>query len=103
MTSQFFKTPFEEQGIAVVAPNAEEIAYIQHKIESELEHGIIVEETRDAFVAIISDMQARDGIEQVILGCTELPLLLSDASSPVPCLDTMQIHVAALLDAISGR
>lgn len=100
MTNRFFKTPFEQQGIAVATPNANQIAYIQEKIEAELEHGIIVDETRDAFIAIIQDMQEREGIEQIILGCTELPLLLSDATSPIPCLDTMQIHVAALIDAI---
>lgn len=46
-------------------------------------------------------MHARHGIEQVILGCTELPLLLHDGNSPVPCLDTVGTHVAALVDAIT--
>jgi aspartate racemase len=98
MTNQFFKTPFEQQGITVSVPNASQIAYIQAKIESELEHGIIVDETRQAFIEIIQDMQKHGQIEQIILGCTELPLLLSSATSPIPCLDTMQVHVGALID-----
>lgn len=103
MTNRFFITPFEKQGVAVAVPKASQIAYIQEKIESELEHGIVVDETRDAFIAIIQEMKEREGIEQIILGCTELPLLLNDATSPIPCLDTMQIHVAALIDAIGAE
>ncbi|MDC7701660.1 aspartate/glutamate racemase family protein [Vogesella indigofera] len=101
MTNTFFVEPFVREGIAVVVPNASEIAYIHGKIESELEHGIVTDETRAGFVKIIEDMKARADIDQIILGCTELPLLLSDDSSPVPCLDTVAIHVAALVEKIT--
>lgn len=103
MTNTFFVAPFEREGIAVVIPNAVEIAYIQGKIEAELEHGIVTDETRAGFVKIIEDMKTRAGIDQIVLGCTELPLLLSDESSPVPCLDTMAIHVATLVEKITQR
>lgn len=100
MTNTFFVKPFEREGIAVAIPNTSEIEYIQGKIESELEHGIVTDDTRAGFVKIIEDMKARADIEQIILGCTELPLLLSDESSPVPCLDTVAIHVEALVEVI---
>ena len=45
-------------------------------------------------------MRQEDCIEVVILGCTELPLLLNDEVSPVPCLDTMKIHIQRLIDLI---
>ena len=45
-------------------------------------------------------MEKDEGIEQVILGCTELPLLLDDSTSPLPCLDTVSIHVDAILKAM---
>lgn len=45
-------------------------------------------------------MQAEDGIEAIVLGCTELPLVLNDEVSPVPCLDTMQIHINAIVREI---
>ncbi len=45
-------------------------------------------------------MQQEDGIEAIILGCTELPLLLNDAVCPIPCLDTMKIHIRLLIDLI---
>jgi aspartate racemase len=101
MTNTFFVKPFERDGIDVVVPIEEEIRYIQGKIESELEHGVVMAETRAGFVKIISNMKQRADIEQVILGCTELPLLLDDTVSPVPCLDTVAIHVAALVKEIT--
>lgn len=103
MTNAFFKTPFEQAGIKVVVPDAEQISYIQTRIESELEHGIITMDTELGFIEIIRSMAGQSGIEQVILGCTELPLLLNDGNSPVPCLDTVRIHVAALVDSIIGN
>ena len=65
-----------------------------------MEKGIVKEETLQAFQNIIQRMVKENSIEAVILGCTELPLLLNDEVSPVPCLDTMQIHVRKLVDMI---
>lgn len=101
MTNRFFKTPFEARGIRVVVPTSAQIVHIQAKIESELEHGIVTDETREEFVAIIQDLQDSHGIDHVVLACTELPLILSDSNSPVPCLDTVEIHVEALIHAVT--
>jgi len=100
MEGEFFKAPFAAAGIGIVTPPAPERAYIGKKIGEELELGIVREDTRRRFVEIIGDMRDRDGIEAVVLGCTELPLLLNDGGSPVPCLDTMAIHVKALVERI---
>lgn len=103
MTHTFFKTPFEARGMQVVTPGDLQIERIQARIESELEHGIVKEDTRQEFVAIIQDLQRREGIDHVALACTELPLILNDSNSPVPCLDTVEIHVDALVSAITSR
>lgn len=100
MEGDFFKTPFCCHDIEIVTPTAEEMAYINRKISSELELGVIKPETLEGFQKMIKRMKEDDGIEAVILGCTELPLLLNDKVSPVPCLDTMKIHVRALVDMI---
>lgn len=100
MTGNFFKAPFKERGIEIIVPNAEEMEFINQKISTELELGIIKEETLESFQKIIMRMKEECGIEAVILGCTELPLILNDEVSPVPCLDTMKIHVKALVDMI---
>lgn len=94
------KKPFYDSGIEIVVPNAEEMDYINYKISSELEHGIVNKETLKIFQNVIAHMQKDHGIEAVVLDCTELPLLLNDNVSPVPCLDTMQLHIQALIEGI---
>lgn len=100
MKGDFFRKPFEESGIEIITPTDEEMAYLNQKIISELELGIVKEDTLRDFQKVIRRMQEENGIEAIILGCTELPLLLNDKVSPVPCLDTMKIHIQTLIDKI---
>ncbi|MCM1122247.1 MAG: amino acid racemase [Eubacterium sp.] len=100
MTEDFFKKPFYSSNIEIITPTDKEMEYINTKISSELELGIVKEETLRDFQEIIKRMQQENGIEAIILGCTELPLLLNDEVSPVPCLDTMKIHIQRLIDLI---
>ncbi len=100
MTDDFFKKPFYGSNIEIIIPTTEEMEYINCKISSELELGIVREETLQGFQKIIKRMTEEKSIEAVILGCTELPLLLNDEVSPVPCLDTMKIHIQHLIDWI---
>lgn len=100
MTGDFFKEPFCNSGIEIIVPTMEEMDFINKKISSELELGVVREDTLKSFQKIIGRMKEENGIEAVILGCTELPLLLKDEVSPVPCLDTMKIHIKTLVDMI---
>jgi aspartate racemase len=100
MEGEFFKKPFYENDIEIVTPTHEEMSFINEKISTELELGIIKEDTLVAFQAIIQRMKIENDIQAIILGCTELPLLLSDELSPVPCLDTMKIHIQTLVNMI---
>lgn len=101
MNSGFYQACFEQSGIEIVTPREEEQAYIHRKIFEELEDGIVKEQTRVEFLRIIERMREEDGIEAVILGCTELPLILRDID--VPVLNTVEIHVRALVDYMCGR
>ncbi|KWT68052.1 hypothetical protein [Comamonas testosteroni] len=56
--------------------------------------------THQEFVAIIQDLQQREGIDRIALARTELPLILSGCNSPVPCLDTVEIHAKALIRTV---
>ena len=100
MTGDFFKMPFLDKGIEIIIPSLEEMEFINQKISSELELGIIKKETLEGFQRIIRRMKEECGIEAIILGCTELPLLLNNEVSPVSCLDTMKIHIKNLIDMI---
>jgi aspartate racemase len=100
MTGEFFKAPFLQNGIDVIVPTESEMEKINERISTELELGIVKDETLVAFQQIITRMRDEEGIEAVVLGCTELPLLLNDEVSPVPCLDTMQIHIQEIVKVI---
>ena len=100
MTRDFYKQPFVSAGVEVIVPAPEEMEYINDRISRELEFGIVKEDTLTEFQRIISRMRDENGIEAVILGCTELPLLLNDNNSPVPCLDTVKIHVDEIINIL---
>lgn len=102
MQADFYQRAFAESGIELLLPTEAEIDYIGGVISSELELGIKNPATLAQLQQILKRQQREQGIEAVVLGCTELPLLLNDAATPVPCLDTMQIHIQELVDVILG-
>lgn len=99
MQADFYPQPFRRQGIELVVPTPEEQKLIHHKLFSEIEVGIIRDETREALLAIVKNMIEREGIEFLVLGCTELPLILPDQAFGIPLLNTTAIHVAAIVAA----
>src|SRR5258708_14667041 len=96
MQARFYPEVFSREVIAVVVPLPEEQAYIHEKYMVELLNNIIRPDTREQLLAIVDRMKDRDGIQGMILGGTELPLILrDDAASIIPFLDTTQIHAKA--------
>ncbi|WP_275507569.1 aspartate/glutamate racemase family protein [Clostridium ragsdalei] len=100
MNGEFFKKPFTKNHIEVITPTDEEREFVNQKISQELELGIVKEETLLAFLKIIQRMKVENGIQAIILGCTEFPLLVKGVKTPVDCLDTMQIHIETLVNMI---
>lgn len=100
MEGDFFKKKFQENNIDIVIPNEEERKYINEKISKELELGIVNQDTLKEFIEIVDRMIDEDEIEAIILGCTELPLLFNGVPMPLELLDTMKIHVNAIVDYI---
>jgi aspartate racemase len=103
MKGEFFKKPFLDNRIEIITPNEQEMNLIDGKIATELEQNVVKEKTRESFIHIIERMKYEGSIQAVTLGCTELPLLLNDAVVPVPCLDTLRIHVQALINAMTEQ
>lgn len=100
MERDFYRKPFEQAGIRVIVPSEADRRFIDEKISAELEYGIVRPDTRRRFVEIVGRLVAEAGIEAVVLGCTELPLVLDGSTSPVACLDTVKIHSHDLVEAI---
>lgn len=103
METDFFKAPFRKAGIEVITPNPEERAFIADRILNELEMGIISDQTAAHILKIMERMAEEQKIEAIVLGCTELPLLFEGRTTPVPLLDTMKIHIKALIDTIMEK
>lgn len=100
MTGTFFQKVFAAHGIEVVAPAEEEMRYIGEKIETELELAQVVPETQKRLCEIAERLAAEEQVQAIVLGCTELPLILKDSLLSVPCLDVMKIHIAKLISLI---
>ncbi len=78
-------------------PDENDRNLVAKRIFEELELGIIKESTLKEFQSIIDKMRDQYGIEAVVLGCTELPLLLNSENCSVPCLDSVEIHINDLI------
>ena len=96
MEQDYMKKDLIAAGVEVFVPDEQERALVAKRIYEELEKGIVKESTLQEFQQLIGKMKAEDGIEGVILGCTELPLLLNSGNCPVPCFDSVEIHVRKL-------
>ena len=101
MEARIYQDPFARVGIAVVAPEKDEVEEIHSKYMGELVKGVFLPETRERLLAIARRMKQREKIEGLILGGTELPLILKDPEiDGMPVLDTTRIHVEAAVSAI---
>ncbi|HZE68245.1 MAG TPA: amino acid racemase [Pyrinomonadaceae bacterium] len=98
MQGRFFPEVFSRAGKTVVVPEHDEQEYIHDKYFNELVSGVVLQETRDGLLEIVGRMRDRAGIDGLILGGTELALILRDKSvAGIPLLNTTQIHVKAIV------
>jgi aspartate racemase len=101
MKARFYPDTFSKQGIAVIMPEAEEQSYIHRIYMDELVRGVFLPETRARLLQIVKRMKEQNGIDGLILGGTELPLILRDTpDAGIPFLDTARIHVNAAVQEL---
>ena len=94
MQGHFYPDVFSRAGINLIVPNQAEQDYIHEKYLGELLKDTFLPETRARLLTIVDQMKEREGIEGLILGGTELPLILRETEhNGVPFLDTTKIHV----------
>jgi aspartate racemase len=100
MRARFYPEEFLRQAIDVLRPTDAEQDFIHDKYMNELVLGIFKPETKAALVGIIENFKARNSLDGIILGGTELPLLFrADSACGLPLLDTGRIHAEAVLDS----
>lgn len=98
MKLDFYKDKLRSFGIEPLIPaSAADLDFLQHTLRYELGSGIIKPATKAEYLRIIRDLEKR-GAEGIILGCTEIPLLISQSDLAIPAFDTTRIHVQAAID-----
>jgi aspartate racemase len=98
MQGRFYADVFGRAGITLVTPSPDEQTTIHDKYMGELVNGVIRPETRQRLLAIVARLRDEEGIGGLILGGTELPLILSgDMGQGIPFLDTTRIHVERIV------
>lgn len=103
MESDFFQKAFHDAGISIIVPMKDEQQFIHNKIISEIVFGIIRNSTRQELLSIAKRMIEEDSIDGLILGCTELPLILEKDEYGIPFLNTTAIHVKSIVDYCIGN
>ncbi len=102
MEMDFYRNRLEQQhGLGVLIPDKEERAEVHRIIYEELGRGIISESSREVYKSVIRNLHA-GGAEGVILGCTEIPLLIRPEDCPMPMFDTTTLHAAAAVESALG-
>jgi aspartate racemase len=97
MEMGFYKNRLAERGLTALIPEVDR-TNLNGIIYDELCRGIVRDESRRVYVTAIERLKAR-GAEAVILGCTEITMLIDDAVSPLPVYDTTDLHAKALVEA----
>ncbi len=97
MEQAFYKDRLAKFGITTLVPDGSQREYIHRTIMTELELAVLKDETRKKYLEIIDSLAAR-GAEGIILGCTEIPLLIKQSDCKVPVFDTTTLHATAAVE-----
>jgi aspartate racemase len=97
MEMDFYRKKLEEFGLEVIIPEKQETRdYIQHTVKEEMGIGFINPETKANYISIVNEL-VESGAECIILGCTEIPMLISQDDFTIPVFDTTKIHSEAIV------
>ena len=100
MSNDFYDEAFKRYGIIAVVPTKSQQETIHNLFFPNLENGIVVLEDKQKMLKIVSDLIIEHHADAVVLGCTELPLMIKDGDVDALILDTTQIHIKAIVNSI---
>jgi len=102
MQAAMYPEIFATGGIEVVIPDERERTFINRSIFEDLAIGKVTSELRETYVGLCRRQIDDNGVDAVILGCTEIPLVLKDGDLPVPVVDSARCHAEALFEKAQG-
>ncbi len=97
MQSGFYQECFNKNSISIAVPEKNDQEFLNEKIFSELQTGIINEQTKVKFLRIVKKMIDTQSIDSLLLACTELPLILKNDEYGIPFLSTTAIHIDSIV------
>jgi aspartate racemase len=97
MENEFYQNKLMGYGIETIVPRPEERNFVHDSIFEELVHEVVRDETKMGYLKLIDDLRGR-GAEGIILGCTEIPMLIKQADTDIPLFDSTQIHAKYAVD-----
>ena len=101
MSSSMFPDRLARDGVEVLVPPADDQRRVHEVIYDELTRDVVTERARQDYLTVVGKLVA-EGAEAVVLACTELAMLDLAAQSPVPLIDTTEVHCAALIEFMLG-
>ncbi|HET60477.1 MAG TPA: amino acid racemase, partial [Chloroflexi bacterium] len=96
MEEGFYSAGLAKHGIEVVVPEYKDRDLVHRVIYDELIKGVILPSSKEEFRCIVNDLQQK-GAQGVVLGCTEIPMLIGDDDVSIPVFDTIRLHAKAAL------
>lgn len=97
MQTPLYTDALSRHGIVAVVPNAAQIEKVHSLIFPDLEDGIVIPEKKVEMIALADKICAEQNLDAVVLGCTEIPIMIKPGDLQVPVLNTTEIHVSAIL------
>ena len=98
MELDFYRNKLETFGLTMLTPETQEIRdYVHFTIKEELGIGLVKQETKEKYISIANDLIKR-GAEGIVLGCTEIPMLIGQKDFSMPVFDTTKIHADAIVE-----
>jgi aspartate racemase len=97
MEQNFYRDRLTQQGVETIIPSEQDRATMHASIFNELTQGIVRDQTREAYRRVIASL-AEQGAEAIILGCTELSMLIKPGDVALPVFDTTALHAAAAVN-----
>ena len=97
MELDFFKSKLRDKGIEAIIPEENDREFVHQTIFDELGKGVVTEQTKLRYLSIIEDL-IKKGAKGIILGCTEIPLVIQQSDVSVPIFDTLLLHSKAAVD-----
>ncbi|MBW1606347.1 aspartate/glutamate racemase family protein [Lactobacillus sp. Sy-1] len=103
MSNDFFSRPFQDAGIQICLPSQEEQDWLHLKIVKELENGIVNPATKLQLMQMVNHLINDNDLDGVVLGCTELPLIIEPTDLSVATFDIAKIQIEAAVNTILGN